>query len=134
MRRAAKAKPAVASKVRLAAAKKKTARARATKPRAAPAQAARIQLAPECTLREAAALQALLLATHSPTDSVVIEAGAVTRIDASALQLLVAFAMREAAAGRRLEWQAPSPELIESSARLGLIDLLGLPAGAVVAP
>lgn len=111
MRKAARAKPKGASKVRLA--------ARAKKP-------ARIELAAECTLRDAATLQALLVDTVSATDEVIVAAGAVTRIDAAALQLLVAFAQREAAAGRRVVWQDPSADFVESGARLGLAGILGL--------
>lgn len=141
MRKAAKAKPAKASKSRLAAAATKPARragggkaaAKATDSvtsAPAPAVDARIALSAECTLRDAPALQALLINTISPTDTVIIEAGAVQRIDAAALQLLVAFAQREQAAGRRLSWQEPAAELIESSARLGLTEVLGLDAPA----
>ena len=83
-------------------------------------------------MRDAPALQAMLIATVSPTDSVLVDGSAVTRIDAAALQLLVAFARREAAAGRRIDWQNPSSDLIESSAQLGLAAVLGLPARAGV--
>lgn len=113
MGRAARTKPVKASKEPLAAATGKP---------------ARVQLPAECILRDAAGLQAQLCAAISPTDSVIVEAGAVTRIDAAGLQLLVAFAQREAAAGRRIQWQDPAPALIESSARVGLSAVLGLPA------
>lgn len=131
MRKAARAKPKDASKVHLAAGAEKPARRR----RAAggfskPAVAARIELAAECTLRDAAELQALLAGTFSPADSVIVAAGAVTRIDAAALQLLVAFTQREKAAGRRVVWAEPSADFMASSARLGLTDILGLEAPA----
>jgi len=141
MRKAAKAKPAKASKSRLAAATTRPARRTGGSKAAAkaslsvtsapaPAVDARIALSAECTLRDAPALQALLINTVSPTDTVIIEAGAVQRIDAAALQLLVAFARREQAADRRLSWHEPSAELIDSSARLGLAEVLGLGAPA----
>jgi anti-anti-sigma regulatory factor len=88
----------------------------------------RIELGPECTLRHAAALQAQLLAAVSPADTVIVDAGAVGRVDMACLQLLVAFAHREAAAGRRITWHNPSDQLREASARVGLDAILGLPA------
>lgn len=129
MRKAARAKPKDASKVHLAGGAEKPARRR----RAAAGSvrpAARIELAAECTLRDAAELQALLAGTFSPADSVIVAAGAVTRIDAAALQLLVAFTQREKAAGRRVVWAEPSADFMASSARLGLTDILGLEAAA----
>lgn len=129
MRKAARAKPKDASKVHLAGGAEKPARRR----RAAAGSvrpAARIELAAECTLRDAAELQALLAGTFSPADSVIVAAGAVTRIDAAALQLLVAFTQREKAAGRRVVWAEPSADFMASSARLGLTDILGLEAPA----
>lgn len=111
MRKAAVTKPKKASKARLAA-------------------AARIVLPAECTLREAAALQALLVGTVSPTGSVIVEGGAVTRIDAAALQLLAAFALREQAAGRQVDWHSASADLCKAGAALGLSAVLQLPAHA----
>src|SRR5690606_37162763 len=125
MARAASTKPKKkASKPRLAAA--------GVKPAGRARGAARLELPAECTVRDAPALQAMLIATVSPTDSVLVDGSAVTRIDAAALQLLVALARREAAAGRRIDWQNPSSDLIESSAQLGLAAVLGLPARAGV--
>jgi len=118
MRKAAVTKPRKASKARLAAAG-----TRHTAP-------ARLTLPAECTLRDAAALQGLLVATVSPTDSVIIEGGAVTRIDAAALQLLAAFARRELAAGRRVAWHSASAALRTAGATLGLSEVLQLPAAA----
>jgi phospholipid transport system transporter-binding protein len=124
MRRAANTKPKNASKARVAVAVKKSPARRVAR-RATPAK---LTLAADCTLREAAGLKSRLLSTVSPTDQVILEGGAVERIDAAALQLLVAFARREAAAGRRLVWDSASSELIGASARLGLLDVLSLPA------
>ncbi len=94
------------------------------------AAAARVTLAAECVVRHGAALQAQLLATVSPTDEVIIQAAAVTRIDAAGLQLLVAFARREAGAGRRIRWEQPSRELVDSAVRVGLAGVLGLDTSA----
>jgi phospholipid transport system transporter-binding protein len=79
-----------------------------------------------CMLRESADMQFLLLSAHADHDPVVVDGGAVERIDTAGLQLLVAFARRQADAGRRLEWQAASPELVKCSTRLGLIEALGM--------
>jgi anti-anti-sigma regulatory factor len=110
-----------------------TAKKRPLKPAAprskTPPAAARLVLAADCTLREAPALKAQLLATTASSRQVIIEAGAVERIDTAGLQLLVAFAQREAQAGRRLAWQSVSDELRGAGARLGLLDSLGLDAG-----
>jgi phospholipid transport system transporter-binding protein len=97
----------------------------AAKPAAVPA---RLTLGTECTLRDSANLKSQLLNTVSATDSVVVEGGAVEKIDTAALQLLVAFALREAAAGRRLEWVSASEELLGAGARLGLLEVLSLSA------
>jgi ABC-type transporter Mla MlaB component len=112
MGRGAKAKPRKASKARVAPAGKRA--------------AARLVLGTDCTLREAPALQAQLIATVSRTDTVTVDGGAVERIDAAALQLLVAFARRETAAGRRLAWTAASGELLGAGARLGVLEALNL--------
>ena len=113
-----------ASKPRAASASRKNATGKSASGKAP----ARLALAADCTLREAATLKAQLIATISPTDTVLIEGGAVERIDTAGLQLLVAFAQREQAAGRRLQWQSASDELRNASARLGLLDALSLSA------
>ncbi len=140
MRKASTTKPRKASKSRLAAAAGKRpakagakAKARVRKPASnqpASARPAQVELAAECTLRDAAALQALLIGAVSGADHVILEGGAVERIDAAALQLLAAFARREQAAGRRLVWQSASDALRQSSAWLGLTDTLGLEVAA----
>jgi anti-anti-sigma regulatory factor len=133
MRKGAKARPKRASKPRVATpsnastAKQRPAGKAARRKPSSPTDA-RLVLAADCTLREAPALKAQLLAANSATPQVTIEAGAVERIDAAGLQLLVAFARREAAAGRRLAWQSVSDELRGVGARLGLLDSLGLAA------
>lgn len=90
--------------------------------------AARLKLGAACTLREATELKSRLLATISATSRVIIDGGAVQRIDAAGLQLLTAFAVRETAAGRRIEWRAASDELRQAAARLGLLQVLALDA------
>jgi len=85
-----------------------------------------LNLEPSCTLRESADLQFSLVAASG--DPVVVDGSAVERIDTAGLQLLVALARREQDAGRKLQWQAASPVVIKSSARLGLVEALGLGA------
>lgn len=86
-----------------------------------------------CTLAEAAALKSRLLLAGSGSDPsagfpLTVDGSAVARVDTSGLQLLVAFALREAVAGRRLAWKSASPELLRASRQLGLVDVLGLSA------
>lgn len=83
-----------------------------------------LNLEANCTLRETADLQFSLVAARG--NPVVVDASGVRRIDTSGLQLLVALALREQAAGRRLEWKAASDELRKCSRRLGLDEALGL--------
>lgn len=135
MRKAAGTKPEKASKARPAAAGKRQGARRAPAksghpPQQQPAVTASITLPAECTLRDAATLQALLVSTVSPTASVSVDGGAVKRIDTAALQLLAAFARREQVAGRSVEWHSVSAELHKASARLGLSAVLQLPASA----
>lgn len=96
---------------------------RASKKRPLPAP---LVLGAACTLREAASLKAQLLACRATGATVSIDGTAVQRIDTSGLQLLVAFARREAGAGRRLEWVGVSEELRDAARQLGLHELLEL--------
>jgi len=105
-----------------------TKRGKASKPRLAPA-GKRIELPAGCTLRDAAALKALLVGSACTGDAVTVAGGAVTRIDTAGLQLLAAFALHERSAGRPLQWHSASAELRAASARIGLSALLQLPPG-----
>jgi anti-anti-sigma regulatory factor len=93
---------------------------------------ARLKLGADCTLREATELKSRLADTVSGTSRVIIDGGAVRRIDAAGLQLLTAFVLREVAAGRQVEWRAASGELRQAAATLGLLQVLALdaPGGA----
>ncbi len=55
-----------------------------------------------------------------------IDAAAVERVDASALQLLVAFAQAVQAHKREIDWHAPSEAFLRAVAGLGLNDALGV--------
>ncbi len=87
-----------------------------------------------CTLRDSTEMLFNLVAARVRGDAIVVDGGAVLRIDTAGLQLLVALARDEAAAGRPLAWQAASPELLLCSRRLGLLGALGLEALDGVTP
>lgn len=127
--KASQPRAASASRRRSGARKPARAAGKVAARRSSHGEPARITLAADCTLREAAALKAQLITTISPTDAVLIDGGAVERIDTAGLQLLVAFAQREHAAGRRLQWQAASDALRSAGARLGLLGALSLSGG-----
>jgi anti-anti-sigma regulatory factor len=82
----------------------------------------------QCTLRDAEAFRAALLAADEEPGDFVVDATSVERIDTAGLQLLVAFARRLRLHERRLVWGKPSAELLRGAARLGLTGELGLPA------
>jgi len=77
------------------------------------------------TIEHAATLHAEL-GRHLAADSVVLEAGAVQRIDAGALQLLAAFVRAAEARGARVSWREPSSVLRDGARRLGLTGVLRL--------
>lgn len=58
---------------------------------------------------------------------VCLDAAAVERVDASALQLLTAFVRALEAQKREVVWQAPSDAFVRSVNGLGLATALGLP-------
>ena len=60
-----------------------------------------------------------------------IDASAVEQLDGAAMQLLLAFQRRAAAAGRTPVWRKPSPPLMDAAALLGLDGELGLSADSV---
>jgi ABC-type transporter Mla MlaB component len=85
-----------------------------------------LMLEGSCTLRDSTDMLFDLVALAAAGDPIEVDGGAVRRIDTAGLQLLVAFARGEAAAGRPLTWKAASPELVRCSRQLGLADALGL--------
>jgi phospholipid transport system transporter-binding protein len=88
----------------------------------------------DCTLRQAAALKTSLLGHEADPRGAILDGSAVQRIDTAGLQLLVAFAQRQARAGRPLSWAAASPVLCEAGRRLGLAAVLSLPATQEAVP
>ncbi len=93
------------------------------------APACHLRLYPTCTFREVADLHFLLLGADATVEPFRIDAGAVERIDTAGLQLLVSFARARSAAGGTMEWSATSEEFLRCAYRLGLSQLLSLPAG-----
>lgn len=77
-----------------------------------------VQLPAMVTIQEARALHTALLAALQPAQHLVIEAAAVTRVDAAGLQVLLAAARQ--ARGSALT--APSQAWTDACARLGFTD------------
>lgn len=74
----------------------------------------------EClTVEQVGAVQAEL-GRRLAAASVVLEAGALRRLDAAGLQLLAAFVAAATARGVRVQWQAPSAALREAARVSGL--------------
>ncbi len=85
-----------------------------------------VQLGELLTIEQVAAMHAEF-GRHLHADSVVLEAGALARVDAAGLQLLAAFVRTARARGVRVEWRSPTPALREATRRLGLGPALRLP-------
>jgi anti-anti-sigma regulatory factor len=85
-----------------------------------------LKLQPHCTLREAAALKTQLLEQLELGRDVILDGGAVEKIDTAGLQLLAAFSRHLGECGRHLEWTAVTPELLRAGAQLDLAELIGL--------
>lgn len=79
-----------------------------------------VVLAPECTARNAEALRADLLGRLDSPSEVIVEAGAVERIDTACLQLLCAFVRDRTRHGRTTAWRGRSDVLVQAVALLGL--------------
>lgn len=84
----------------------------------------------QCTLREAEAFKAALLAAEDSSGDFIVQAGAVERVDTAGLQLLLGFAARLRVTQRRLLWGEVSSALREGARRLGVEQALGLPGAA----
>jgi len=96
------------------------------KPAAGAADVPRVvALGDTLTIEQAAAMHTELV-QHLDTTSVVLEAGALQRIDAAGLQLLTAFVRAADGRGARVEWRAPSAVLRDGARRLGLAVALHL--------
>jgi anti-anti-sigma regulatory factor len=89
-----------------------------------------VTLASNCTVKDAGALKQSLLAVKDAQQPVVIDAGAVERVDTATLQLLCAFVRERMGHDREVTWRAPSGALREASRLLGVNELLCLPMEA----
>lgn len=79
-----------------------------------------VVLVPECTARNADALRADLLGRLDAAAEVIVETGAVERIDTACLQLLCAFVRDRTRHGRTTAWRGRSDVLAQAVALLGV--------------
>lgn len=93
-------------------------------------RATTVTLAAECTLAQTVALHSMLTSAFAKASDVVIDAAAITRIDAASVQLLGAFVRDRKAKSLRTCWKSPSSALAQAAARLGLTELLELEPAA----
>lgn len=86
-----------------------------------------VELPQELTIAACQALHERLVGALDQAQAVVLEAGAVERIDSAALQTLAAFFTSAATVqGVEVSWQAPPGCVREAAAMLGLAPLLAL--------
>lgn len=118
---------------RQAAAKPASRRTRKAAPKrpAAPEQADQnvLALPQDCTIVGAVDMKALLLA-ELETDDLVVDAGAVERVDTAGLQLLTALVRDRQAGGRSTRWQGADSQIRPTAELLGLTHMLALDAPA----
>jgi ABC-type transporter Mla MlaB component len=101
---------------------------------AAPASQPVVTLDSNCTVKDAAALKQALCAVLDNEATVVIDVGAVDRIDTAAIQLLCAFVRQRAADAHGVAWRGTPSALREAAGLLGVRELLMLPADGGAAP
>lgn len=101
---------------------------------AAPASQPVVTLGSNCTVKDAAALKQSLCAVLNSEAAVIIDVGAVDRIDTAAIQLLCAFVRQRAADAHSVMWRGTPAALREAAGLLGVSELLGLPTDAGAAP
>lgn len=95
----------------------------------APASQPVVTLESNCTVKDAAALKQSLCAVLHSEAAVIIDVGAVDRIDTAAIQLLCAFVRQRAAAAHDVVWRGTPAALREAAGLLGVSELLKLPTG-----
>jgi ABC-type transporter Mla MlaB component len=101
---------------------------------AAPGSQPVVTLGSNCTVKDAAALKQSLCAVLNSEAAVIIDIGAVDRIDTAAIQLLCAFVRQRAADAHGVVWRGTPAALREAAGLLGVCELLMLPAEAGAAP
>ncbi len=77
-------------------------------------------------LAGAMALKKSLCALSAQAGTVMLDAGAVERIDTATLQLLAAFVRDRRLAGRAVEWHAVSAAMASAARVLGMSSMLSL--------
>ncbi len=85
-----------------------------------------IELPAQCLLRDAVEYQQRLLKCVGVA-SVVIDVGAIERIDTAFIQVLLAFARNHADAKQSITWRGVNPEFAESVRLLGVQSALSVP-------
>ncbi len=86
-----------------------------------------LSLEPVCTISNALELKKTLLdLLEKGQEDVVLDGGAVRRMDTASFQVLVAFVRSMELRGRQVEWSKVSPTLADGARLLGLDGPLGL--------
>ena len=98
------------------------------------AVAGRVVLGVACTIHEAQALRAHLLAKAAHPGPYEIDGGGVEQIDTAGVQLLVAFALDCLERNIPYTWKARSPALEEAIRVLGVAPLLESPGASSFVP
>jgi anti-anti-sigma regulatory factor len=97
-------------------------------PAIAPARLARVVLGISCTIQEAPAVRAHLLAQAAQPGPYEIDGASVEHVDTSGVQLIVAFALDCLEKGTAYKWIGRSPTLEKAIELLGVSALLEYPA------
>jgi anti-anti-sigma regulatory factor len=97
-------------------------------PAATPARQVRVVLGISCTIQEAAAVRAHLLAQAAQPGPYEIDGASVEHVDTSGVQLIVAFALDCLERGTAYKWIGRSPTLEKAIELLGVSALLEYPA------
>jgi anti-anti-sigma regulatory factor len=100
----------------------------AAAPAAAPIRTGRVVLGTSCTIQEAAAVRAHLLAQAELPGPYEIDGGSVELVDTAGVQLVVAFALDCLEKGTPYKWAGRSPTLEAAIELLGVGPLLEYPA------
>jgi phospholipid transport system transporter-binding protein len=102
--------------------------AAAPAPAAEAPRLARVVLGTSCTIQEAAAVRAHLLAQAALPGPYEIDGGSVEQVDTAGVQLIVAFALDCLEKGVAYKWTGRSPTLEKAIELLGVSPLLEYPA------
>ena len=97
-------------------------------PAAAAARQVRVVLGTSCTIQEAAAVRAHLLAQAAQPGPYEIDGASVENVDTAGVQLIVAFALDCLEKGVAYKWAGRSPTLAAAIELLGVGPLLEYPA------